>query len=82
MVARPGTALFSVPGRYLTAQSKEDCMARKDVTCSDRIFITLNDITREILVFQCKRTGMTKSQYINYLIQSTVDRQYIAEGRN
>lgn len=51
------------------------------VKCSDRIFITLTDITKEILVFQCERTGMTKSQYINMLIQNTVDRQYLTAGK-
>lgn len=48
--------------------------------CADRIFVTLTDVTKEILIFQCERTGMTKSQYINALIQSTVDREYVLKG--
>lgn len=55
-------------------------MAQK-IDCASRIFITLSDISREILVFQCERTGMSKSQFINMLIQNTVDREYLLEGR-
>lgn len=54
-------------------------MAKMDV-CPPRIYITLDDISRETLIFQCARTGMSKSAFINQLIHSTVDRDYVLTG--
>lgn len=51
-------------------------MAKFD-DCPKRIYITLDDVARDVLAFQCKNLGMSKSNYICQLIKSTVDREYV-----
>lgn len=41
-----------------------------------RIYVTLDDVSRDILAFQCRNLGMSKSNYICQLIKSTVDAEY------
>lgn len=53
-------------------------MAKYD-DCPKRIYITLDDEAKNILVFQCKRLGMSKTQYICNLIRNSVDRQDVIE---
>lgn len=55
-------------------------MAKMDI-CPPRIYITLDEISRETLIFHCKRTGMSKSAYINQLLHDTVDRDYVLLGK-
>lgn len=45
--------------------------------CPKRIYITLDDVARDVLAFQCLNLGMSKSAFICQLIKSTVDRELI-----
>ena len=45
--------------------------------CPKRIYVSLDEEARNILIFHCKRTGQSKSQFICNLLRNSVDRQDI-----